>query len=117
MLLKQRPGSGAPGETPGNLCAGLSAGMDKLLNVAELAQVLGITPKAVYCRLHAGRQSVPTPLLIPGSSHLRWRQSDVEAWLAVLPTRTAGRTPPRHRRGKAPTLVGEAAVWEKYRGL
>ena len=61
--------------------------MDKLLNVAELAQVLGITPKAVYCRLHEGRQSVPAPLFIPGSTRLRWRQSDVEAWLAVLPTR------------------------------
>ena len=91
--------------------------MDKLLNVAELAQVLGITPKAVYCRLHEGRQSVPAPLFIPGSTRLRWRQSDVEAWLAVLPVRTTGRTPPRHRRGKAPTLVGEGAVWEKYRGL
>lgn len=93
--------------------------MDKLLKVAELAQVLGITPKAVYCRLHEGRQSVPTSLLMPGSSHLRWRQSDVEVWLAVLPTwfRTMGRTPPRNQRGKTPALAGEAAVWEKYKGL
>ena len=89
--------------------------MDTLLNVAELAQVLGITPKAVYCRLHEGRQSVPTPLLIPGSSHLRWRQSDVEAWLAALPARAAGRKPPRSRASQSLPLTGEAAAWEKYR--
>ena len=84
----------------------------------------------------------PMPVLVrlPGSLSLRWRQSDVEAWLAVLPTRfqttrevdarnisrapeplrgherTAGRAPPRPRRGKAPTLAGEAAIWEKYKG-
>ena len=88
--------------------------MDKLLSVAELAQVLGITPKAVYCRLHEGRQSVPAPLFIPGSSSLRWRQSDVEVWLAALPVRTAGCKPPRVRASKAPVLSGEAAIWEKY---
>ena len=91
--------------------------MDTLLNVAELAQVLGITPKAVYCRLHEGRQSVPTSLHIAGSSHLRWRQSDVEAWLAALPTRVVAKPRPRRYKDKALALTGEAAIWEKYKGL
>ena len=91
--------------------------MDTLLNVAELAQVLGITPKAVYCRLHEGRQSVPTSLHIPGSTRLRWRQSDVEAWLAALPVRATGRKPPRSRTSRELPLTGEATIWEKYKGL
>lgn len=39
--------------------------MDKLLSVAELAQVLCTTPKAVYGRLKRGGQSVPAPRLSP----------------------------------------------------
>ena len=62
-------------------------------------------------------QYFPLAAHMPEARQLSRRQSDVEAWLAALPTRTAGRTPPRPRRGKAPILVGEVAVWEKYRGL
>ena len=91
--------------------------MDKLLNVAELAQVLCITPKAVYGRLKRCGQSLPAPLLIPGSTRLRWRQSDVEAWLAALPVRATGHKPPRNRTSQTPPLTGEAAIWEKYKGL
>ena len=123
----------------GNETKGFS--MDTWLNVAELAQVLGITSKAVYCRLYEGRQSVPTSLHIPGSSHLRWRQSDAEAWLAALPARVTGKPQPRRYKDKVPVLTrrhcrpkdnhavycprgypnvglsagnaGEAAAWEK----
>ena len=45
------------------------------------------------------------------------RQFDVEAWLAALPTRAAGHKPPRNRTSQTPPLTGEAAVWEKYKGL
>lgn len=44
--------------------------MDKLLSVAELAQVLGMTQKVVYRCLYDGRQSVPAPLLVPDSTTL-----------------------------------------------
>ena len=91
--------------------------MDKLLTVAELAAVLGTTPRGVYLRLARNSSSVPAPVTVPGSSSLCWRQSDVEAWLAALPTRAAGRRPPRNRTSQTPPLTGEAAVWEKYKGL
>ena len=48
---------------------------------------------------------------------LRERQSDVEAWLAALPARVVAKPQPRRYKGKAPVLTGEAAVWEKYKGL
>ena len=78
--------------------------MDKLLTVAELAAVLGTTPRGVYLRLARNSSSIPLPVIVPGSSSLRWRQSDVEAWLAALPVRATGHKPPRNRasRGAAP---------------
>ena len=48
---------------------------------------------------------------------LRWRQSDVEAWLAALPARIVAKPQPRRYKEKAPVLTGEAAVREKYKGL
>ncbi len=88
--------------------------MDRLLKVAELATLLRTTPNGVYIRLKRCSQSVPAPLLIPGSTCLRWRQSDVEAWLAALPTRATGRKPPRRRACKTPALTGVLAGWEPY---
>ena len=88
--------------------------MDRLLTVVELTAFLGTTPNGVYMRLKRHSQSVPPPIQLLGSSSLRWRQSDVEVWLAALPVRTSGRQPPRVRASKAPVLSGEAAIWEKY---
>ena len=88
--------------------------METLLTVAELARVLGVTPKAVYCRLYERRQSIPSPVSLPGCSSLRWRQSDVEAWLAALSTRTTRRQPPRARASKPVKLTGILADWEPY---
>ncbi|MHB8257521.1 MAG: helix-turn-helix transcriptional regulator, partial [Acidiferrobacterales bacterium] len=61
--------------------------MDRLLDVSALAEILGVTPNAVRCRLAQGSQDIPPPVRLPGSSGIRWRQSDVEAWLAALPVR------------------------------
>ena len=91
--------------------------MDRLLTAAELAVLLGTTINGVYMRLKRHSQSIPSPVRLPGSSGLRWRQSDVEAWLAALPTRAAGRRSPRNRTSQAPSLTGEAAIWEKYKGI
>ncbi|MHB8345981.1 MAG: helix-turn-helix transcriptional regulator [Acidiferrobacterales bacterium] len=57
------------------------------------AEVLGLTPRAVRARLERCSTSIPPPVRLPGSSSLRWRQSDVEAWLAALPTRAVGPMP------------------------
>ena len=68
-------------------------------------------------RLKRHSQSIPPPVRLPGSYSLRWRQSDVEVWLAALPVRTVKCAPPRSRRGKHPALTGEHALWEKCRGM
>ena len=91
--------------------------MEKLLTINELASVLGVTAKGIRRRLERGSPSVPVPLLVPGSTRLRWRQSDVEAWLAALPVRATGRKPPRSRTSRELPLTGEATIWEKYKGL
>ncbi len=88
--------------------------MERLLTINEIASVLGVTAKGIRRRLERGSPSVPAPLLIPGSTRLHWRQSDVEVWLAALPVRTVKRAPPRSRKGKHPALTGEHAIWEKY---
>ena len=51
-------------------------------------------------RLKCHSQSIPPPVRLPGSYSLRWRQSDVEVWLAALPVRTFKCAPPRSRKGK-----------------
>jgi len=91
--------------------------MGRLLTARDLATVLGTTPNGVYMRLTRHSQSVPAPLRLPGCSSLRWRQSDVEAWLAALPVRAAAKPRLRQYKDKTPPLTGEAAIWEKYKGL
>ena len=89
--------------------------MEKLLTIDELATVLGVTVKGIRRRLERRSPSVPVPLFVPGSTRLRWRQSDVETWLAALPVRATGHKPPRNRTSQTPPLTGEAAIWEKYK--
>lgn len=96
---------------------GLRAPMDRLLTTADLAALLGTTPNGVYMRLKRHSPSIPAPLRMPDCSSLCWRQSDVEAWLAALPTRVVAKPRPRRYKDKAPALTGEAAIWEKYKGL
>ena len=89
--------------------------MEELLTIDELAAVLGVTVKGIRRRLERRSPSAPVPLLVPGSTRLRWRQSDAEAWLAALPTRAVAKPQPRRYKDKAPVLIGEAAIWEKYK--
>jgi predicted DNA-binding transcriptional regulator AlpA len=51
-----------------------------LLTVADLARLLGLTPRGIYNRRHR-RGALPpaTPL----GRTLRWRADDVERWLAA----------------------------------
>lgn len=90
--------------------------MDRLLTVADLAAILGTTPRGIYLRRARNSQSVPPPLLIPGCSSLRWRRSDVEAWLAALPVQATGHKPPRNRASKTSELTGLLAGWEQCLG-
>ena len=90
--------------------------MNNLLTTKDLAAILGTTPAAIQRRLERSNQSLPPAVHTTGSRLLYWRQSDVEAWLA-LPTRTDAKPWLRRYKGKAPVLTGEAAVREKYKGL
>lgn len=56
--------------------------MDRLLTATELADVLGLSPKTVSKR---DPRTLPQAVLLPGAKGRRWRESDVETWLASLP--------------------------------
>lgn len=61
--------------------------MQKLLDIYELATMLGRSPETIKKDLWRNPMAVPPRLYIPGTRMLRWRENDVEAWLAasVLP--------------------------------
>jgi predicted DNA-binding transcriptional regulator AlpA len=58
----------------------------KLLNVKELARMLGVHERSVWrmaAQAEAGDGNFPRPLRI-GPKTVRWRPADVEAYLAAL---------------------------------
>lgn len=57
--------------------------MQKLLDIHELATVLGRSPETLKKDLRRNPMAVPPRLYIPGTRMLRWREADVEAWLAA----------------------------------
>jgi predicted DNA-binding transcriptional regulator AlpA len=54
----------------------------KLLDLDELATLLGRSPETIKKDLKRNRLAVPPRLHIPGTRLLRWRQSDIDSWLA-----------------------------------
>ena len=54
----------------------------KLLDLAELAEVLGRSPETIKKDLKRNPMAVPPRLQLPGTRLLRWRAVDVDAWLA-----------------------------------
>jgi len=54
-----------------------------LLNLEELARILGRSPETIRKDIRRNPDAVPPRLQLPGTRLLRWRASDVEAWLAV----------------------------------
>ena len=51
---------------------------DRLLNLAELANFLGVARSTIYRWMHAGRLPKPYEL---GERAVRWRMSESEQWL------------------------------------
>ena len=95
--------------------------MDKLLYISDLADILGITPNAVRCRLAQRNPNVPPPARLPRPGRLCWRQSDVEKWLADLPTieprpscGPGPRTRRRNRNEIPPKLEEFPPEWRPY---
>ncbi len=56
--------------------------VQKLLDLAELAEVLGRSPETIKKDLKRNPLAVPPRLQLPGTRLLRWRAVDVDAWLA-----------------------------------
>ena len=57
---------------------------NKLFDLNELSTLLGRSPETIKKDLKRNRLAVPPRLQIPGTRLLRWRQADVNAWLASL---------------------------------
>lgn len=56
--------------------------MSYLLDLLELAELLGRSPETIKKDLRRNPLAVPPRLHIPGTRLLRWRRADVDAWLA-----------------------------------
>ena len=54
---------------------------NQLLDLQELAALLGRSPETIKKDLKRNRLAVPPRLHIPGTRLLRWRRADVDTWL------------------------------------
>lgn len=53
-----------------------------LIDLNELSAMLGRSPETIKKDLKRNRLAVPPRLHIPGTRLLRWRQIDIDHWLA-----------------------------------
>jgi len=53
-----------------------------ILDLADLAALLGRSPQTIRKDIQRNRLAVPPRLHIPGTRLLRWRRVDVDVWLA-----------------------------------
>lgn len=54
----------------------------QLLTLDELAAILERSPETIRKDIRRNPDAVPPRLQLPGTRLLRWRASDVDAWLA-----------------------------------
>jgi predicted DNA-binding transcriptional regulator AlpA len=54
----------------------------RLLDLNELAQILGCSPGTIKNNLKRNPNAVPRRLVVPGVRLLRWRVEDVASWLS-----------------------------------
>lgn len=57
-----------------------------VINLEDLSNLLGRSPETIRKDVHRNPAAVPPRLIIPGTRLLRWRSSDVHAWLAKQAT-------------------------------
>lgn len=63
------------------------AGDDSLLlSISDVAAILGRAEGTLRNDLIRNPSAVPPSVVLPGTKCRRWRKSDLEAWLASLPT-------------------------------
>ena len=65
--------------------------VQRLLDLAELAEVLGRSPETIKKDLKRNPAAVPPRLQLPGTQLLRWRARDVDAWLGQYVQAVGGR--------------------------
>ncbi|WP_297575971.1 AlpA family transcriptional regulator [uncultured Deefgea sp.] len=75
--------------------------MDRLIDIKELSQTISLAEQTIYNRFNTGGDLPPAIKL--GRS-LRWRESDVAAWIASKQPTIAPKplyaAPPKRRRGR-----------------
>ena len=80
--------------------------MAPLLDLNDIAHLLGRSPHTITSDLSRNPDAVPPRLQLPGTKLLRWRQEDVEAWLASLARPAAVEARVRHE-GLSNPMQGE----------
>lgn len=55
--------------------------VQKLLDLAQLAELLRRSPETIKKDLRRNPEAVPPRLQLPGTRLLRWRAVDVDSWL------------------------------------
>ena len=64
--------------------------MQPLLDLGQLAEMLGRSPETIKKDLKRNPLAVPPRLHIPGTRLLRWRLADIETWLAECTEKGTG---------------------------
>ena len=59
---------------------------DRLVRLREVAAMVGLSKATIYRKVRAGE--FPAPVSV-GSQSVRWRESDLQAWIAALSQRAA----------------------------
>jgi len=83
--------------------------MDRLLDIEQLSTTICLAKQTIYNRLNRGEDLPPAIRL---GRALRWRESDVNAWVAgKLPSQTLALpvSPPPCRRPGRPTKAEQVA--------
>lgn len=65
--------------------------MEPLLNITEVAHLLGRRPQTLKRDLCRNPMAVPPRVELPGTRLLRWRAADVELWIALHAMTNAAR--------------------------
>ena len=55
--------------------------LERLLTLEDLAEMLGRSAQTIKKDLRRNPDAVPPRLQLPGTRLLRWRATDVQAWL------------------------------------
>ncbi|MDD5297376.1 MAG: AlpA family phage regulatory protein [Rhodocyclaceae bacterium] len=58
-----------------------------LLRIEEVSETVGFSPATIYRRMKSRTNPFPAPVKVSDQA-VRWRMTDVQAWVSALPTTT-----------------------------